>query len=894
MAGITCYDSTGAPLSHLTQWDKNVTLVISGVDDTITSFFFHFSNSNSPCALVVTPEIDGSNVSAEIPNELLEEALPIMVHLYYITEGGSCRTRYTIVINVVPRAVPADYIHENNGDLFDGQLSKKADGLWMDNENKLLYLLSGDRIISEGVNLFPDDNVALNGGYVDEFGYMHLTFNGEDVEGFEPFFVGGNGSSTDMTYEVTLTNLLESRYITVAEGNQVVLEFNYSSVDDGGMDDGAGVGKILVNNIVQHNFVATQGDNRVDITPYLGVGSSSVKVTIENSEGMSKTLSYSVSVASAYLNSKFDASIPYSGDIDFVYTPTGLAEKTVHFELDGAEIGTAVVTTSGRQQKYTIPQQSHGSHVLRVWFECSIDSANLVSNVLYYNLICIVEGHNEPVIAVTSPPVTGVEQFSNVVKKYRVYSPLSLTSQISLEVNGRVVSNLTVDRTEQTWTYRADEVGEVTQAIRCGDVYVSWTQTVTESSIKVEAETEALALYLSSYGRSNNEDNPGVWESGNVSCEFENFNFVSDGWVQDDDEITVLRIAGDARLNIPYKTFAYDFRTTGKTIEFEMATRNVLNYDTEVINCFSGDRGFKITAQQLRLASEQSSLGTRYKEDEHIRVTFVVEKKSENRLLLCYINGIMSGATQYPEDDDFSQASPVGIYIGSNDCTTDIYNIRIYDNNLTRFQVLDNWIADTQNAAEKLARYERNDVYDVYGQIVISQLPKDLCYMVLQGDALPQFKGDKKPCSGYFVDLTHPERSFTFTGAEIDVQGTSSQYYYRKNYKIKFKGGFIITDGTTVEAYQMSPSSFPTNTFTMKADVASSEGAFNVILSMLYNEICPYKTPAQVADSRVRQTIEGFPMVIFWENSNGISFLGRKCTCPSKIFSYIRQKSRGG
>jgi hypothetical protein len=184
--------------------------------------------------------------------------------------------------------------------------------------------------------------------------------------------------------------------------------------------------------------------------------------------------------------------------------------------------------------------------------------------------------------------------------------------------------------------------------------------------------------------------------------------------VQDDEDITVLRVTGDARLSIPYKMFAYDFRTTGKTLEFEFATRDVLNYDAEIINCFNNGRGFRITAQQMLLASEQRSISTRYKENEHIRISFVVEKKSENRLILCYVNGIMSGAVQYPETDDFSQLNPVGITIGSNECTVDLYNIRAYDNSLTRFQILDNWIADTQNSIEKLARYMRNDVYDSY------------------------------------------------------------------------------------------------------------------------------------------------------------------------------------
>lgn len=73
----------------------------------------------------------------------------------------------------------------------------------------------------------------------------------------------------------------------------------------------------------------------------------------------------------------------------------------------------------------------------------------------------------------------------------------------------------------------------------------------------------------------------------------------------------------------------------------------------------------------------------------------------------------------------------------------------------------------------------------------------------------------------------------------------------------------------------MNSQAVPTDTFTMKADVASSEGAFNVVLSMLYNELCPFKTPAQVADAKIRQTIEGFPIVMFWNNGVETKFIGK-------------------
>ena len=733
-----------------------------------------------------------------------------------------------------------------DADQINANIESKADDLYFDSGTSLLYLTSNGQIIGSGVK------VATAGG------------GG-----------GGGGGSSDLVYTIAVKNLLESRVITVSEGTKVELLFSYESVDGEGGNDGPGIGRVIVGNVTRQSFTAVQGVNSVDVTSFLSSGSNTVKIQVENSEDTKKTLSYTITVATAHLTSTFDVSAPFTGDILFNYIPTGIGEKTVHFELDGAEIDTATVTVSGRQQNYTIPAQSHGVHTLRVWFICKTDGIDIPSNELYYQIICTEEGKTDPVIAVNSQIIPTVEQFTNIVKKYRVYDPTNMTAAITLEVNGEVVASLTVDRTEQTWTYRPTEVGELVQTIRCGDIHASWSQTVVESNMKVSAETEALALHLSSYGRSNSEENPGVWTSGNVECEFRNFNFVSDGWKQDEDDVTVCRVTGDARLYIPYKMFAYDYRTTGKTIEFELATREVLDYDTEVINCFNNDRGFSITAQQLFLASAKSKLGLRYKEDEHIRVTFVTEKQSEDRLLLCYINGIMSGVVQYAAGDDFQQLDPVGITIGSNYCTTDLYNIRVYDNNLTRWQVLDNWIADTQNPEERMARFMRNQIYDAYGKVVISQLPTDLCYMVISCKELPQYKGDKKTCNGYFVDLVRPERSFSFTGAEIDVQGTSSQYYYRKNYKIKFKGGFILTDGSAVTVYQMNDNAVPVNTFTMKADVASSEGAFNVVLAMLYDDLCPYKTPAQDADPRVRQTIEGFPIVIFWDNGAETKFLGK-------------------
>ena len=712
--------------------------------------------------------------------------------------------------------------------------------------------------------------------------YLYPTYKGVRSENGTPYSGGGSGgggsSGDSVSAVLTVENTSGWLSKTIASGSACQVSFQWSSIEDE-MSTGDGALRITVNDIVRSTMQISQGSVSVNLAPYLSTGTNKVKIRISDTYDQGKTITFNITSIALSISSTFDASSPYSSAISFPYTPVGAVEKTVRFILDGQQIGTQVTSVSGRQMSYTIPAQTHGAHSLRVYFEATINGETVRSNELYYEFI-YVEALNNTVIITSSFSNTTQPQYASIVIPYSVYDPTSLTAEAKIYANNVLLSTQTVDRTEQSYTYRANNAGALAIKIESGSVSKTINITVTESDIDVEAETENLVLYLSSQGRSNQEATPASWTYGTganaISAQFSGFNWSSDGWQSDSDGITVMRVSGDARLTIPYKPFASDFRGTGKTIELEFATRNVLDYDATILSCMSGDRGISVTAQKALLKSEQSEISTQYKEDEHVRIAFVAEKRAENRLLFIYINGIASGVVQYPSDDDFSQVSPVNISIGSSDCTIDLYCIRVYDNDLTRHQIVDNWIADSQNGTEMLERYTHNNVYDAYGNIVIAQLPSDLPYMIIECDELPQYKGDKKTCSGQYVDPMHPSKSFTFTGAQIDVQGTSSQYYPRKNYKIKFNGGFVLASGTASK-YAINANAIPTKTFCFKADVASSEGANNVELARLYNDACPYKTPAQVANSKIRQGIDGFPIVMFWNDTanNETSFLGK-------------------
>ena len=745
------------------------------------------------------------------------------------------------------------------------EVAEKIDDLQSDTDDEITDLQ--DRVSS-----LESSSLEFNSGYVDEEHLLHLTIDGVELAGFIPFELpaggGGGGSNNDAV--MSITNGMQWLATSIREGSQCPLTFSWTSkIDD--VPTGSGTLKVFINNVMRVTLNVQQGSVTVDVGEYLRSGANNVKLTVTDMYGNPRSLVFTITSVAISVSSTFEYGTVRTGAFLFPYTPVGSVDKTVHIKLDGVEQQTVLTSASGRQLTYSVGAQNHGAHSIELWFVSVIGGENVESNHLYYEYVFAEDGVTTPIIA-SNFHLSDISQYSTVSIPYIVYDPATLQREISIYEGETLTATLTVGREEQVYSYRAVTSGSKIVRIVAGSVSKTISFTVTAVDIDVSAETEGLQLFLSSYGRSNQEASPNTWVSGNVEAVFSGFNWTSDGWQRDSDGVTVLRISSGASVEIPYEIFDSDFRTGGRTIELEFATHDVRNYNTPVISCLSGGRGLQVNSQNASFASEQSEISTQFKDDEHVRLSFVVQKRATQRLILIYINGIVSGAVQYPDNDDFSQMTPVGITLGGLDATLDVYAIRIYDHDLNRFQIIDNWMADTQDGITLMSRFTRNDIFDAYGNIVIAKLPGDLPYMVITG-ALPTYKGNKLIVSGEYTDPLNPENSFTFSNATIDVQGTSSQYYARKNYKIKFDG--FEQNGQTKSKYAMNANAIPVKTFTFKADVASSEGANNVELARLYNDTCPYKTPYQKVNSKVRQGIDGFPIVIFHSDGNVSTFLGK-------------------
>lgn len=115
MASIIYYDSNGEHLDFFTQWDLNRTIMVSGISMSPIPTF-HLSHACSDTAYVIRGDIHGEEVAVPVPNILLQQGKPIVMHAYYEYDDGSSKTEHTIVIPVIPRPKPQDYIFYEHAD----------------------------------------------------------------------------------------------------------------------------------------------------------------------------------------------------------------------------------------------------------------------------------------------------------------------------------------------------------------------------------------------------------------------------------------------------------------------------------------------------------------------------------------------------------------------------------------------------------------------------------------------------------------------------------------------------------------------------------------------------------------------------------------------------------
>lgn len=995
MSEIACYDSSGRVTEFLTQWDTDQTLVIKDSSE-ISVPVFHFCNKESKVALVVTPSVSGNDISAKIPNILLQQALPLIVYLYYEHTDGSAKTIHTITLPVRPRVKPDDYEYNENIDYislavidarlstlfkaisenstavsnaelvdirtaYDGTiyptagdavraigelLSQNLGGAnGMVFRNGQLYLTRDGVVISTGVAVADDSGLAFDTGYVDDEGYLHLTYGGAEVEDFKPFYIGSaasgangllilgeelylskngepigtgvelpQGSGGGVGSSMKLTNLLDYTTFSVMDTDaNVYIRYNWSSVDS---EDGSSTGDGTANWYVNDTRVAIQsviqGECEFDIKPYLISGSqNTVKLVLEDSYGNYRPKTWKITVVSFGVTWNLDTmGIHDASDLSVKLVVNGTGDKTLHVTVDDGEIYSSVISSTGRTTTVNIPGQTHGSHTVKAWIETVVDGETITTEPLVHVGIWYVYGNSNPIIAVVADEIS-VAQFATTSIEYMIYDPLIETASINLYEDGVLSSQLSVGRAIQTWSFRSVSVGTKTLKIECAGTSVTKNITVNVTSIGYEINpiTNGLVIDVDPTGHSNQEaaranfgytDEDGTLHSFTYS---ENFDWTNGGFQQDDEGITAFVVKRGTYATFD-RSFFNDVATgNGKEIKLIFKTTNVRDYSAEFLTCFSGNVGLKLQAQQGILNSGSESTTIPYCEDKKIEMDINIEASNEDKLAVVWLRGIPSGAITYASTDTWMQTTPQLVKIGSEDCDVWIYRIKMYKNSLTRFEILDNYIADCGNTEEMIKRYERNDIYNTDGSINLSDLMNanpSLRIIHIEAPAMTISKDNEIICDKVTLYYKNGGAEYTFVATNVimKAQGTSSLAYGQAalNLDLDFSEATSWVDGNgkDITEFSMNEYSIPVNYFNIKLNVASSESANNVCLADDYNTFNPYQAEPRYSNNndssivkKIRDTVEGNPCAVFLTNTSNASIpVGARSLAAGEMMLY--------
>ena len=675
----------------------------------------------------------------------------------------------------------------------------------------------------------------------------------------------------------------------------------------------------------------------------------------------------------------FNPRIVQTGNLVFSCRPIGTINKTLQVYVDNtiAVEEEIKATTSNSNVTVTVPKQSHGSHTIKAIITAETSGVTVTTDPIVYQVAWAEEGNTAPLIWFPNEYPAEIVQYEDLIVEYMVWDPEKVTEiETHFYKDGIELANSPrnlnyTSTTVQRWNITDYSVGNNNYTIRVGSTSKPINVFVKEDTERdLSIRTGGLILNLDSSGRSNEENisSKTSWISKGTekatAVTFNNFNWYNNGWIDDDDGRSCLRVSNGASISIPISGLNIlntDTIESALAFEFRFKVRNVQEYSTlvttesyedekgnliitktvstdkGVLGSIYSNLGFCLGTQEAFFKSSNTIVNARYREDEIINLTFVVDNNSSNLpMIYIYLQGILSGVAKYDKNSDNFNAGVAALEFNSTYCDVDLYNIRIYKGTkLESMDVVHNYISDRKDVKAydaNLITTSTNNIptIDFNKMIEYNNSHPDetiLPYMILDahGELLPFVKGGKKAVDVEFhnpaLDYAYEKGlitddqylrgapSFTYTSGKksLDVQGTSSQGYPRRNYKWKAKqedakwrytGGPLKDEpiyeyNAEKDKYEGSKlgevsykkyyldSTIGESTFCFKADYMESSSTHNTgyasYVSTLYSKhpLQDYY-PNAVLPSSIRTTIYGFPMLIFNKTgANSYEFVGR-------------------
>lgn len=812
---------------------------------------------------------------------------------------GSDRTVTQYVENKLQNVDLANYVTKEAHNSDIGSLNTSVSNI----NKKLESIDDSPRVTYEATY----GDVELDDGSKQEYMFTLWETEGTNTPTVKSRFqiMGGGGNTSNVNLVIAYVEGYTSPLAVTTE-DAAIIKYNFSGEDSAGDTNLDGVASWKVGNRVVATQDVSTGEREFDISEFVTIGDNKVVLTITHATGAVATKAWTIKVVDVRLTTTFDDSKknPANEPVIFPFTPYGGVHKTVYFLLDGEEIGTktSVSSAAGLSDSYTIPAQSHGSHLFEMYMVADVNGKDVPSNHIIKDIIWYDETAKEPVISCQKQKFI-IRQYEAVNIDYTVYDPTTETPKVTLKAtyindDGEIVeeynSTLTMSSNSDTWQYKTDVIGEHTLTITCGNTIKTLKATVTELGINISPITTGLVFDFNPVGYSNNDEDR-LWSDGDISMSVsDNFDWINGGYQIDENGDQCFCIKAGTSAEINYPLFGDDAKSNGKEFKLIFRTENVSDAETSFLSCVSSvgegkNIGIDMKAQEATIYAKEDSLPLPYAEEEIIEFEFNISASSEvPAMVMGYEDGVSTRPMVYDSTHDFQQRQDarVPISLGSNDCDLYIYRFKVYNRSLSDRDILNNFIADARDAEEMISRYDRNQIYKegVLDPDYLAEVCPDLRIIKIE---CPRFTTDKSDYVGFTnIECIYKNGdpildNWYATDAVISGQGTSSNNYGPSGRNLDLilrpfsKKGVSYNDnpkifdgaGNEVDGIALSRTSIPVDYFNVKVNIASSENANNALLAKRYNTYNPYKRPFVREDESIipyiKDTMEFYNTVIF-------------------------------
>ncbi|WP_291631980.1 sialidase domain-containing protein [Clostridium sp.] len=615
---------------------------------------------------------------------------------------------------------------------------------------------------------------------------------------------GGGGGGTSAP---TITSKFADGTI-VQKDEEVKIPIFFSSPNQGN-----GIAYIVIDGIEVASVEGIkQGNNTINIGKLPNLKNNVAIYVKDRANMLSNQLEWLIICGGIDLEINFDDKADYevTDNILMQFTITSASTEPIimHMKID---YDTYEVPCNQGVNEYLFSNLGVGVHKIEFY----VTSGEYVSQTVIYNIVVVSSSS----LFVSSTFEGG--QFINgnpIAIDYRISKASDEYFTVKLYLDNELQKTLSVQAGTYYWTLNEYSIGNHTIRIEVTSGYNE--EFIIEKQFEVIAGeytplkiTEAGLVYrLSAKGRTNQDsdrDNPRDNSGNGVSAKLHNFNWYTNGWI--DDELVC-----DSNAYVEIDCYPWvENAIYGSTIEIQFTGLDIGFNEARIFDYTDVETPYKgvyIDLEETTMKSLANTGKVNIDKDVETTISFVIDRK--NKFGKIYVDGICSRAFSLSDTgsgtsavrEDFTHTQK--IYLNSRKGldkfgACKIKDIRIYSRTLSDDEIVKNIIAQVTNldAQERLYKlnYENTTlpVIRMYG---------DTTNMTLETPVTMRVKYTSPNEDKY-------GQSFDLPYCTVNWQGTSSLQYVLKNFTVRLKD-----ENMADYYYSPYPNGVLENTYCLKCD----------------------------------------------------------------------------